>query len=110
MPVIDSTRPRASSRPPEATEPAVEVHWLGRVSYREAWAQQHALVAARAAGRIPDQLLLLEHPAVLTLGRHADPAFVLADAGELACLRGRQRDLGRDRADSALSGGTGGRP
>jgi lipoyl(octanoyl) transferase len=30
------------------------------------------------AGRIPDQLLLLEHPAVLTLGRRADPAHILA--------------------------------
>ncbi len=68
-----------------ATAPSgVEVHWLGRVPYRQAWARQHALVAARAAGRVPDQLLLLEHTAVLTLGRHADPAFVLAGGGELA--------------------------
>lgn len=50
--------------------------WLGRVPYREAWALQHDLVARRAAGEIPDQLLLLEHDAVLTLGRNADPSHV----------------------------------
>jgi hypothetical protein len=34
------------------------VEWLGRIDYRVAWARQHALVAARAAGTIPDTLLL----------------------------------------------------
>ena len=52
--------------------------WLGRVGYRDAWALQKGLAAARAEGSIGDQLLLLEHPAVLTLGRQADDAHVLA--------------------------------
>jgi lipoyl(octanoyl) transferase len=60
------------------------VEWLGRIDYRAAWAQQHALVAARAADEIPDTLLLLEHPAVLTLGRQSDPAHVRATLEELA--------------------------
>ena len=34
--------------------------------------------------RIGDQLLLLEHPPVLTLGRQSDPAHILATAEELA--------------------------
>lgn len=63
---------------------SLEVQWLGRIGYREAWDLQHALVAARAADQIPDQLLLLEHPAVLTLGRHADEAHVLASHEALA--------------------------
>jgi lipoyl(octanoyl) transferase len=58
--------------------------WLGRVSYRDAWALQHELVSRRAAGEIADTLLLLEHPAVLTLGRHADERHILATPGELA--------------------------
>ncbi|HEX5465477.1 MAG TPA: lipoyl(octanoyl) transferase LipB [Candidatus Limnocylindrales bacterium] len=62
----------------------LEVSWLGRIPYRAAWERQHELVAERAAGRIPDQLLLLEHPAVLTLGRQADPAHVLASPETLA--------------------------
>ncbi len=58
--------------------------WLGRVGYRDAWQRQHELVTARAEGGIGDRLLLLEHDPVLTLGRHADPAYVRADAAELA--------------------------
>ncbi|MEA2622191.1 MAG: lipoyl(octanoyl) transferase [Chloroflexota bacterium] len=60
------------------------MEWLGRIPYREAWDRQHDLVAARVAGDLPDTLLLLEHPAVLTLGRHADRAHVLASEDELA--------------------------
>ncbi len=58
--------------------------WLGRVAYRDAWDLQHRLVAARAAGGIGDQLLLLEHEPVLTLGRHSDPGHVLAGPAQLA--------------------------
>jgi lipoyl(octanoyl) transferase len=60
------------------------IEWLGRIDYRAAWARQHAMVAARAAGEIPDTLLLMEHPAVLTLGRQADEGFVRASEDELA--------------------------
>ena len=62
----------------------LEVRWLGRLDYRAAWELQHELVAARAAGSVADQLLLVEHPPVLTLGRHADERHVRASAGELA--------------------------
>ena len=61
-----------------AAEHTLEVRWLGRIAYREAWDLQHELVAKRRADEIADQLLLLEHPAVLTLGRHSDPSHVLA--------------------------------
>jgi lipoyl(octanoyl) transferase len=57
--------------------------WLGRVPYREAWALQKQLAARRADGAIGDRLLLLEHPRVLTLGRHADEGHVLAGGDEL---------------------------
>jgi lipoate-protein ligase B len=57
--------------------------WLGRIDYRAAWDLQRKLVEDRAVDRIPDQLLLLEHPAVLTLGRHADESHVLAKPVEL---------------------------
>jgi lipoyl(octanoyl) transferase len=61
----------------------LRVEWLGHVAYREAWQQQREIVAARDAGRAPDTLLLLEHDAVLTLGRHAATEHVLASAEEL---------------------------
>jgi lipoyl(octanoyl) transferase len=73
---------------PAAVDPSpIAVHWLGRIDYRAAWALQRQLVEARIAGTIDDQLLLLEHPAVLTLGRHADEAYVRAPAAELAGRR-----------------------
>jgi lipoyl(octanoyl) transferase len=62
--------------------------WLGRIAYRDAWDLQRAIAAARADGRIDDRLLLLEHPAVLTLGRQADETHVRASAREL-----RRRDI-----------------
>jgi lipoyl(octanoyl) transferase len=75
--VVPAVRPRKGSAAP------VEATWLGRIRYREAWDLQHELAAARADGTIPDQLLLLEHPAVLTLGRHADEQHVLATPEQL---------------------------
>ena len=46
----------------------VEVRRLGLISYAEGLEIQKALVEQRKAGEIPDQLLLLEHPDVITLG------------------------------------------
>jgi lipoyl(octanoyl) transferase len=57
--------------------------WLGRIDYREAHALQKRLVDQRASGEIGDRLLLLEHPAVLTLGRNSDPAHIRATPAEL---------------------------
>ncbi len=48
---------------------ALEVRDLGRVPYGEALELQRTLAEDRIAGRIPDTLLLLEHPPVITLGR-----------------------------------------
>ena len=57
---------------------------LGRVSYAEGLAIQARVIAARKAGAIGDTLLLLEHPAVITLGRNSSRANVLASDGWLA--------------------------
>jgi lipoyl(octanoyl) transferase len=46
---------------------------LGLVPYAEATHLQCRLAAARRDGEIPDTLLLLEHPPVLTKGRRTDP-------------------------------------
>ena len=45
---------------------------LGRVPYLEAWDLQRSLAAAVARGEIPDTVVLLEHPPVVTLGRRTD--------------------------------------
>src|SRR5688572_2101502 len=45
---------------------------LGQVPYREAWELQRSLAERVLLGEIPDTILLLEHPPVITLGRRAD--------------------------------------
>jgi lipoyl(octanoyl) transferase len=70
--------------PSVETARPITAEWLGRIGYREAWARQKALLEQRAAGKIDDRILLLEHDAVLTLGRQADEAHVLASPRELA--------------------------
>jgi lipoyl(octanoyl) transferase len=42
---------------------------LGVVPYREAWDLQRSLAGAVSQGAIPDTVILLEHPPVVTLGR-----------------------------------------
>jgi lipoate-protein ligase B len=78
----DRAIPRAPIDAPE-TGP-VELSWLGRRDYRDVWALQKRLAAARADGLIADQLLLVEHEPVLTLGRGADAGHVLASDAALA--------------------------
>jgi lipoyl(octanoyl) transferase len=56
-----------------------EVRRLGRMSYGVALELQERLVAERKQGLIPDQLLLLEHAHVITLGRNGRMENVLAD-------------------------------
>ena len=68
-------------------QPVCEVWRLGRVPYREAWALQQRLAAARGRDETPDRLLLLEHPPVFTLGSAGQPAHVLWSAQE-RCARG----------------------
>jgi lipoyl(octanoyl) transferase len=55
---------------------------LGLVPYREAWDLQRSLAGAVCQGAIPDTVVLLEHPPVVTLGRRTgdDELHVPADA------------------------------
>jgi lipoyl(octanoyl) transferase len=59
------------------------VRRLGRVPYGRGLELQERLVAARQQGTIPDQLLLLEHDPVFTLGRNARRENVLFPAEAL---------------------------
>ena len=47
---------------------------LGRLPYAEATALQERLRGLRQAGELPDVLLMLEHPPVLTKGRRTEPS------------------------------------
>ena len=45
---------------------------LGQVPYREAWELQRSLAGAVSQGAVPDTVILLEHPPVVTLGRRTE--------------------------------------
>ena len=57
---------------------------LGTVEYGEALGLQRELVRMRQEGHIPDTLVLLEHPPVITLGKNADRSNLLVADEELA--------------------------
>jgi lipoyl(octanoyl) transferase len=73
------------------------VQRLGRVAYARGLEIQERLVAERQAGLLPDQLLLLEHDPVFTLGRNARHENVLLSAEAL-----------RERGFSVFETGRGG--
>jgi lipoyl(octanoyl) transferase len=62
----------------------ISVVQLGQVDYGEGLRLQRKLVELRKAGEIGDVLLLLEHSPVITLGRNAKAAHVLASTDALA--------------------------
>jgi lipoyl(octanoyl) transferase len=66
----------------------LDVRRPGLVSYQDALTLQRALVEERRADRIPDTLLLLQHPPVITLGVKGDGgrSNVVADSARLSRL------------------------
>jgi lipoyl(octanoyl) transferase len=65
----------------------ISVLQLGTVDYATSLRLQDKLVALRKEGRIGDTLLLLEHTPVITLGRNAKAANIIA-APEMLAQRG----------------------
>jgi lipoyl(octanoyl) transferase len=79
--------------------PLLEVRRLGVVPYQEALTLQRALVEERRADRIPDLLLLLQHPPVITLGVKGDGgrSHIVASSERLA-------ELGIDVSETGRGG------
>jgi lipoyl(octanoyl) transferase len=100
-PALDST-PAAVDRSPDRAADALQqphadgnraagkikipcqVRDLGRLGYLEALELQRSLVERRKRSEIPDQLLLVEHPHVVTMGRNGHDENLLAPPELLA--------------------------
>ena len=82
---------------PETSAREIWVNRGGLVPYRAAFEQQKTLEGARLAGRVPDVLLLLEHPPVYTRGRRKE-------AGELPMGEEWYRAQGIDVVDTDRGG------
>ncbi len=54
---------------------------LGLVPYLEAWQLQRAIAGSVIRGALPDTILLLEHPPVVTMGRRTDEGELHLPAG-----------------------------
>jgi lipoyl(octanoyl) transferase len=61
----------------------LDVRQLGLMAYQEALDLQLELLGQRQRDEMPDTLLLLEHPPVLTMGRRAEEANILLNQEEL---------------------------
>src|ERR1700754_1843315 len=91
--------PTLAPLPPAPGPRLCEVRWLGLTTYADGLRMQERAVEQlrEAGGR--EQLLLLEHPHVFTLGRGADASNILADEQKLqshsieVCETGRGGDV-----------------
>jgi len=75
-----------------------EVRDLGRMAYGDAFDLQRALVEQRKRDLIPDHLLLVEHPHVITMGRNGHSENILAtpEVLERTGIQFHQTDRGGD--------------
>ena len=65
----------------ELRPPDLRVHWLGRTEFAQALALQEELAAKKKEdASLEDQLLLLEHESVYTIGRTPDRSSLLGSA------------------------------
>ncbi len=60
---------------------------LGLVDYQKAWDLQHRLWSSRVEEELPDLLLVLEHPHVITLGRRGNRSHLIASSEVLEAMK-----------------------
>jgi len=60
---------------------------LGLMDYQKAWDLQHQLWSKRVESQIPDGILILEHPHVITLGRRGTRSHLLVSLEVLEALK-----------------------
>lgn len=70
---------------PTGAVASISSSWLGRVPYEPTWHAMQRFTDSRDA-HTPDELWLLEHEPIYTLGMNADPRHVL-NAGEVPVVR-----------------------
>ena len=80
-----ATLPQAALTAAEAARLPLRVKWLGRVPYEPTWRAMQQFTDTRGE-HTDDELWLLEHQPVFTLGMNADRAHVLA-AGDIPVVQ-----------------------
>jgi lipoic acid synthetase len=86
---VPGSPPAADEKPrfltPAPTSGPTTVRWLGRVEYEPTWREMQRITDTRDE-HTPDEIWLLEHPPVFTLGLNADAGHVLA-AGDIPVIK-----------------------
>jgi lipoyl synthase len=77
--------PRAAPHDGNVAKAAPSVKWLGKVEYEPTWREMQRITDTRDENT-PDEIWLLEHPPVFTLGLNADASHVLA-AGDIPVVK-----------------------
>ena len=67
-------------------DPKAYIVDLGTVDYQKALDLQHHLWSRRVGGEVPDLLLILEHPHVITLGRRGERSSLLVSQDVLEAM------------------------
>ena len=70
---------------PAGFQPTLLARWLGRADYEKTWRAMQRYTDERDSAT-PDQIWMLEHPPVFTLGMNADPSHVLG-AGDIPVVQ-----------------------
>ena len=60
---------------------------LGLIDYKKAWELQRQLWSRRVEEELPDLLLILEHPHVITLGRRGNRSHLIASSEVLEAMK-----------------------
>ncbi|PIV24755.1 MAG: lipoyl(octanoyl) transferase [Deltaproteobacteria bacterium CG_4_8_14_3_um_filter_45_9] len=60
---------------------------LGLIDYQKAWELQRQLWSRRVEEELPDLLLILEHPHVITLGRRGNRSHLIASSEVLEAMK-----------------------
>jgi lipoyl(octanoyl) transferase len=77
--------PEDAGKPGMSPASPLAVRWLGKVDYEPTWREMQRITDTRDANT-PDEIWLLEHPPVFTLGLNADAGHVLA-AGDIPVVK-----------------------
>jgi lipoyl(octanoyl) transferase len=83
----------------------IDARWLGTVDYNTALELQRSTLEQRKSDSIPDTILLLEHPHVITLGRRSDDSHLIT--GRTALQQAGVEIFETDRGGEATYHGPG---
>lgn len=85
--LVSSVVPTAVAQPASASVRPILLRWRGQEPYSETYEAMRAYTEARANGDQPDEIWLVEHPPVYTLGQAGNPAHLLVADSDIPVVK-----------------------